>query len=48
KNLDNFLTINEKPENFLVINEENENQKYFIDEASNNFINKEAIDSEFE
>ncbi|CAG8460480.1 8888_t:CDS:2 [Dentiscutata erythropus] len=31
ENMDNFLTVNEKPEDFLVINEENEDQEYFTD-----------------
>ncbi|CAG8755349.1 3062_t:CDS:1, partial [Cetraspora pellucida] len=43
---DNFLTVNEKPEDFLVINEENKEQEHFTDKASNDFINKEAMDSE--
>ncbi|CAG8690865.1 1530_t:CDS:2, partial [Cetraspora pellucida] len=48
KNQDNFLTINKKLEDFFVINKENKEQENFTDKASNNFMNKEAIDSEFE
>ncbi|CAG8811196.1 8613_t:CDS:1, partial [Racocetra persica] len=48
ENMDNFLTVNEKPEDFLVINEENEDQEYFTGEASNDFMNEGAMDSEFE
>ncbi|CAG8570194.1 9370_t:CDS:2, partial [Dentiscutata erythropus] len=33
---------------FLVINKENEEQEHFTGEASNDFINKEAMNSEFE
>ncbi|CAG8671507.1 17593_t:CDS:2, partial [Racocetra fulgida] len=33
---------------FLVINEENKEQEHFMDKASNDFINEEAMDSEFE
>ncbi|CAG8735731.1 25688_t:CDS:2 [Dentiscutata erythropus] len=46
--MENFLTINEKLEDFFVINEKNKDQEYFIGEASNNFMNKGAINSEFE
>ena len=43
-----ILTVNEKPEDFLVINEENKEQEHFTGEASNAFINEEAMDSEVE
>ncbi|CAG8790475.1 8165_t:CDS:2, partial [Racocetra persica] len=48
ENQDNFLTVNKKPNDCLVINEKNKEQKHFIDEASNDFMNEEAMDSEFE
>ncbi|CAG8609151.1 4343_t:CDS:2 [Dentiscutata erythropus] len=48
ENMDNFLTVNEKLKDFLVINEENEDQEYFTGEASNDFMNEGAMNSEFE
>ena len=60
ENQDNFLTVNEKPEDFLVINEVNEVNEvneanevnevneHFTGEASNDFMNEKAMDSEFE
>ncbi|CAG8608828.1 1469_t:CDS:2, partial [Cetraspora pellucida] len=47
ENQDNFLTVNEKLKDFLVINEENKEQEHFTGEASNDFMNEEAMDSEF-
>ncbi|CAG8659370.1 19994_t:CDS:2, partial [Cetraspora pellucida] len=48
KNQDNFLTVNKKLKDFFVINEENKEQEHFMNKASNDFINEEAMDSEFE